>query len=95
MVKHCYFSFNLCIRTKKDCNVRLEYAIDYVKKRKQLSRKVFQIKEARYAPGQFTVFKKQSFQDFSTRKHYPGQHQLSIIVNGSEKSKKTFDLLKK
>ena len=32
--------------------------------------------------------------DMSTRKHYPGRHQISIIVNGIEAVQTSFDLEK-
>lgn len=31
----------------------------------------------------------------STRKHYEGTHEISIIINGEEKDKASFDLIKK
>ena len=48
--------------------------------------KVFQISENTYAPGEHTIKRKHSFADLSTRKHYPGEHEIAIIVNGVEKA---------
>ena len=36
--------------------------------------------------------KKQVFKDLTTRKHYLGEHFISIIVNGLEVTKKSFIL---
>lgn len=86
------FSFDLQVKTQKACKVRLEYIVYFVKANGKLSNKVFQIKEMEYKPGVFGISKKHSFQDQSTRKHYPGEHFISIIVNGVEKAKKIINL---
>ena len=80
------FSFTLVMKTKKPCKVRLEYSIGYVKKTGKVSKKVFQIREDTYAPGKHEISRKLSFADRSTRKHYPGAHLLSIVVNGVVKA---------
>ncbi|MFC2083614.1 DNA alkylation repair protein, partial [Bacteroidota bacterium] len=82
------FSFDLNIKTQESCKIRLEYAVDYVKSKGKMSRKIFQIRESCYNPGKHTIKKKHSFLDHSTRKHYPGTHFISVIVNGEEKCKK-------
>jgi hypothetical protein len=80
------FSFTLRVAGKKASKVRLEYIVCYVKKGGKTSKKVFQIKEASFAPGEHNVARKLSFADQSTRKHYPGKHRISIVVNGVEKA---------
>jgi len=82
-----YFSFTLVVDTTGESKVRLEYAVDFIKARGQTSRKVFQIKELSYDPGSYPIKKKHSFVDRSTRKHYPGDHQFTIIINGTEKAR--------
>jgi 3-methyladenine DNA glycosylase AlkC len=84
------FSFDLVL--KEESKVRLEYAVFYVKAKGQLSPKIFQITENNYSPGTQTIKRKQFFGDQSTRKHFPGTHHLSIIVNGEEKAKISFEL---
>ncbi len=86
------FQFDLEVNTSEASQVRLEYGVYFKKAKGQLSRKVFQIKEADFAPGLHSITKKQSFVDRSTRKHYPGEHQLSVIVNGVEKAKVAFEV---
>jgi 3-methyladenine DNA glycosylase AlkC len=86
------FSFDLIL--KDESKVRLEYAVHYVKAKGQLSPKIFQILENDYSPGTQTIKRKQFFGDQSTRKHFPGIHHLSIIVNGEEKAKVSFELNK-
>lgn len=86
------FSFDFTVAKKS--RVRLEYAVYYVKGKGQLSKKVFKITENDYAAGTYSITRKQSFQEQTTRKHYPGTHRISVIVNGEEKADATFDLEK-
>jgi len=89
-----YFSFEFENVEKNECKVRLEYTMDFVKANGKLSQKVFQIIEKEYKPGKFPLKRKHSFEDLSTRKHYPGIHKISIIVNGVKKAEATFKLIK-
>jgi len=69
----------------------LEYAIDYVKSNDSRNRKIFKITENWYASGGESAFtRSQSFREMTTRKHYPGMHQLAVIVNGQEMDAKEF-----
>jgi len=86
------FTFDLKVSTKHSCKVRLEYAVHFLKANNKLSHKVFQIKEAKYEPGIYTINKKHSFKEQTTRKHYAGEHHISVIVNGVEKDRKSFVL---
>lgn len=86
------FGFDLINQSTTESKLRLEYIIDFVKKNGKTSPKVFQITENTYTPGQHHFSKKQSFKDLTTRKHYPGMHRLSIVVNGSEKASIAFEL---
>jgi 3-methyladenine DNA glycosylase AlkC len=85
-------AFDLRVEGKEPCKVRLELAVDYRKARGNLSRKIFQMGEATYDPGLHRISRGHSFQDRSTRKHHPGEHRLSIVVNGVEKAKTAFQL---
>lgn len=87
------FTFELSVDAREACKARLEFAIDYAKPKGRSSRKVFQIKEASFEPGAHTVSKKRSFADQSSRKHHAGEHQISIIVNGAEVAKASFELM--
>lgn len=74
--------------------VRLEYAIDYVKANGTTSQKVFKITEKVFNPVEFITYsKKIVFKDLTTRKHYAGQHTISLIVNGIEKNKAHFKII--
>lgn len=78
-------SFTLQVGTKKRCKVRLEHAVWYVKANGSTSKKVFQLKETTLAPGTHDFSAKLSFVERSTRKHHPGRHRITVIVNGVEK----------
>ncbi len=89
------FSFELINHEDKECKVRLEYAVDFVKANGKHSRKIFQIIEKTYLPGKYLIKRKHSFVDMTTRKHYPGMQKISIIVNGKEKVSDKIELLLK
>lgn len=86
-----HFSFD--ILAKEETKVRLEYAIDYVKASGKRSRKIFQISELSLDKDEKKSYcKKHSFADLTTRKHYPGTHTITLIVNGSERCTGDFEL---
>ncbi len=89
------FTFDLAVNENKKCKVRLEYAVYYMKANGKHNKKVFKITENSFGPGRYPVKRNQSFEDMSTRKHYEGEHQISIIVNGKESAKTSFELKKK
>jgi 3-methyladenine DNA glycosylase AlkC len=87
------FRFDLEHEENQATKIRLEYGIDYVKTKGGTSRKIFQISEAEFMPKQnYTIARKQRFQDFTTRKHYAGTHTLVIIANGQVMSEVKFEV---
>lgn len=86
------FSFELHVGATGEHKLRLEYAIDFVKANGKTSKKVFQLAEKTYPPGVHRLHKKQATADLTTRKHYPGTHQLAIVVNGQECAATAFEL---
>jgi 3-methyladenine DNA glycosylase AlkC len=89
-----FLNFSFDITVAKKSKVRLEYAVYFVKAKGKSSKKVFKITEKDYESGTFSITRKQSFIEQTTRKHYPGTHHISIIVNGEEKTKASFELEK-
>lgn len=86
------FSFEFLLKVSS--KIRIEYAIDFVKSNGSTSRKVFKITENTYPSNKWILIeRKQHFRDLTTRKHYPGKHQLSIIFNGKEKNNINFELI--
>ncbi|WP_276358444.1 DNA alkylation repair protein [Cohnella caldifontis] len=65
--------------------LRLELAVDYPRAGGRVSRKLFKMSEKISPPGSLVEGRRMlSFADLSTRRHYPGRHRLSLIVNGVE-----------
>ena len=79
---------------KKAGRLRIEYVVYYVKSSGKQTKKLFKLTENHYEPGETYHFKRnQRFQDFTTRKHYPGKHKIGIVINGKELASKEFSLL--
>lgn len=87
------FSFAVTLDDARAAVLRLDYAVDFVKSAGTTSRKVFRIAERRFEPGVPQRFARtHRFQDFTTRRHYPGRHRIAIIVNGVERAARLLDL---
>lgn len=79
------FKFDIINKENRPANVRLDYAIDYLTSTGKISRKIFKISEKIINPGEpITIHRKQSFKNFTIRKHFKGKHQLSILANGKK-----------
>ncbi len=87
------FSYTLIVDGAAPRNVRLEYAVSYVKAARGPSTKVFQHTERLFRPGRHTLRKKHAMADMTTRKHIPGDHRLGVVVNGEEKAACPFTLV--
>lgn len=86
------FSFEL--EAEKKTKARLEYGIDYVKANGRQNRKIFQISELVFKEKEKRYYTKtHSFADTSTRKHYPGIHSITLIVNSTERGTLEFEVL--
>ncbi len=87
------FLFTVHNQELKAQTIRLEYGIYYLRQNGTSSKKVFKISERILQSNEkIKMTKKQSFKIITTRKFYKGQHQLSLIVNGLEKSTAKFEL---
>jgi 3-methyladenine DNA glycosylase AlkC len=73
--------------------LRLEYKIGYRKKSGQLNYKVFQLSNTVWSGQDINLERRQSFVDLTTRKHYPGQHHLQILLNGYCYADSFFELI--
>ena len=79
-------TFSFRIEAKKETKVRLEYGIDYVKANGSRSRRIFKISEPFLKKNvKKQYIKTHSFADTSSRKHYPGIHSVTLIINGAER----------
>ncbi|MBK9255431.1 MAG: DNA alkylation repair protein [Saprospiraceae bacterium] len=87
------FSFALCNTDNCSAAFRIEYIIRFMKANGQLSGKIFKITDKFLELHQKVAFsKKHRFADLTTRKHYPGLHQIAIVINGAEVNSLDFSL---
>lgn len=87
------FTLELESIKKEHQKLNIDYSIYYMKKNGKVAPKVFKLKEVDLAPmDKLIIFKKQKFENLSTRKHYGGEHFVSIKINGVEESKVSFNL---
>ena len=71
----------------------LDFEIDYCKQNYKRSTRVFKWKEFCLPVGRTSLKKNISFKQMSTRKHYPGTHQVTILMNGKRVHTTKFTLL--
>lgn len=71
----------------------IDYRIVYAKKNDRQSSKVFKLTKQTLPPrGEIRLETGHSFADLSTRKHHPGTHSASLLINGVESEPVLFDL---
>jgi 3-methyladenine DNA glycosylase AlkC len=88
------YTFELVVAKGEARHTRVDLAVDYVKANGSTSKKVFKLLEKPLESGTYAMRRTLRFQDFTTRKHYPGQHRLTLIINGVEAAE-TYVLLEK
>ncbi|GGM27712.1 hypothetical protein GCM10011351_11980 [Paraliobacillus quinghaiensis] len=87
-------TFYFEVFSKTTTNLRVEYAIDYVKKSGKRNKKIFKITSTKIEENERKTYsRKQSFRNMTTRTHYTGVHVLSIIVNGIKKASCEFEVI--
>jgi len=84
--------FRFALNVKKTGKVRIEYRVHYVKAKGRTSQKIFKISEKTVHVGTHAISRKQAFSDLSTRKHYPGQHLIEVVINGVSMAQTAFNL---
>lgn len=88
------FSFDLQSNDNQARKIRIEYVIHYVKANGKLSPKQFKLSEITLSPGELKSYQRNhNFRDLTTRKHYPGKHSVSLIINGEVKETAEFNVL--
>ncbi|MDI1243787.1 MAG: DNA alkylation repair protein [Rhodoferax sp.] len=87
-------SFELTNTAPQAQDLLVDLAVHYIKASGQAKAKVFKLKTLALAPGQTTMLAKTlSLKEMSTRKHYPGTHQVDVVLNGETQCLGTFELL--
>ena len=90
---HCTLVAAIVSEETSPRTVRLEYVITYARPGGRTGQKVFQLREADLRPGEkLELTRKLSFADRSIRKHYPGRHTLTLVVNGERGKEVHFSL---
>lgn len=72
---------------------RIEYAIDFYRPGKKHSRKIFKLSEGDCPRFEKKIQKRHSFKPITTRKFYPGEHFLEIVINGKAYIRQSFELV--
>ena len=81
----CKLKYELHIRKGEPVHIRIEYGIDFVKARGNTSRKLFMLSDKTVSGDQcLTGTRVVRWIDLTTRRHYPGEHRIAILVNGCE-----------
>ena len=72
----------------------IDYRVHYARSAGKTARKVFKLKTFDLAPNASAALAiKQTIKDFSTRRHYPGSHDVELIVNGQTMARSAFEIL--
>ena len=81
----CQLRYELCIQEGEPLHIRIEYGIDFVKSKGQTSRKIFLLSDKTVLGGaRLSATRTHRWLDLTTRRHYPGEHRISLLVNGRE-----------
>lgn len=81
----CELKYELCIREGDPVHIRIEYGIDFVKARGHTSRKSFLLSDKTVSGGiRLSGTRTHNWSNLTTRRHYPGEHRIALLVNGSE-----------
>jgi len=77
--------YELQVREGTPARIRIEYGIYFVKAAGRTSRKSFLLSD-KTVPGGTTLSGKRTHRwaDLTTRRHYPGEHRIVLLVNGRE-----------
>jgi 3-methyladenine DNA glycosylase AlkC len=79
------FRYGLQVPEGQPMKLRVELAVSFPRTTGRFYRKLFKLSEKVATGGTLLQGGRRfSFADLSTRRHYPGNHQLSLIVNGQE-----------
>lgn len=89
----CEVEYTIEISEGDSIRVRVEYGIDYIKANGKPSRKAFLLSDKTVSGGvTLNAKRKHSWADLSTRKHYPGEHKIVLLINGLEVSSTSIKL---
>jgi len=77
------FAFQLQSKNSKPQTVVIDYAVHHMKANGKTSPKVFKLQTPEIAPGATVkLTKRHAIRPVTTRKYYPGEHAVEILING-------------
>jgi hypothetical protein len=77
------FSFQMTSTGRRAQELLVDYAVHFVKANGKARPKVFKLRKVTLPPGASLELQgKISFEDMTTRRHYPGLHRIEVLVNG-------------
>ncbi|MCL2406771.1 MAG: hypothetical protein FWC95_02460 [Defluviitaleaceae bacterium] len=87
------FSFEINNESAEGMKIRIGYDIGFIKANGQLKFKENRISERNCPPGKILITRKHTINETSSRRIYPGLHELIITINGNEMAKTTFEIV--
>ncbi|EJZ19817.1 DNA alkylation repair protein [Rhizobium sp. Pop5] len=87
--------FEICLTNTGETTqpLMIDYVVHHVKADGSLSPKVFKCKTVTLAPGQSqAIERRHAIRPITTRRYYPGEHRIAILVNGAESASQSFVL---
>jgi len=87
--------FSLCLKSLGNVpqKVVVDYAVHHVKANGKTSPKVFKLRTLEIAPGAtMEIVKRHAIRPITTRRYYPGEHAIEVLVNGKSYGVETFTL---
>ena len=88
-------SFSFDVTAKRDEKLMIDYVIDFVKANGQTKPKVFKLKKIDVKKGETVTIQKNHrlLADATTFKLYPGEHRVSLQINGNKYDTQKFTIL--
>ncbi len=84
------YSFDISSEAPSIGNLRIEYAVDFMKANGKTARKIFKVSESNYSEAKKSISRRHAFRAISTRKHYAGKHGFAVLLNGSQVAQRSF-----
>jgi hypothetical protein len=86
-------SFDVTSTGRLDQELLVDYAVHFVKANGTTRPKVFKLRKIALPPsGRVTLRGTISFEDMTTRRHYPGRHRIDVLINGEPRLLAEFDV---
>lgn len=88
------FSFEIANTGKRDQELLVDYAVHFVKANGSTRPKVFKLRRIVLSPAaRVELGGAVSFENMTTRRHYPGRHRINALINGIARPLAEFEVL--